>query len=48
MPKTAQTYLDAGDYYWNSGIFLFEAQAVIEEMQVLCPADSGRGGAGAG
>ena len=34
---TAQTYLDAGDYYWNSGIFLFKAAAVIKEMQALCP-----------
>lgn len=35
--KTAQAYLDSGDYYWNSGIFMFKAAAVIKEMRALCP-----------
>ncbi len=35
--KTAQTYINAGDYFWNTGIFLFKASSVIAEMQALCP-----------
>lgn len=29
---TAQQYLDAGDYYWNSGMFMFTADRFIEEL----------------
>ncbi|MHC9085013.1 mannose-1-phosphate guanylyltransferase/mannose-6-phosphate isomerase [Luteimonas sp. RIT-PG2_3] len=29
---TAQAYLDAGDYYWNSGMFLFRASRYLEEL----------------
>lgn len=35
--KTAQTYVDGGDYLWNMGIFLFKARTLIEEMRILCP-----------
>jgi mannose-1-phosphate guanylyltransferase/mannose-6-phosphate isomerase len=35
--KTAQAYVDAKNYFWNMGIFFFKAQALIEEMQTLCP-----------
>ncbi len=34
----AQSYLDAGDYYWNSGIFLLPAALVVSEMERLKPA----------
>ncbi len=34
---TAQGYLDCGDYYWNSGMFLFGARAFIQEMERLEP-----------
>ena len=34
---TAETYLAAGDYYWNSGIFLFSAKAFLKEMERLEP-----------
>ncbi len=34
---TAQTYLDAGGYYWNSGIFLFRADAMIAELEAHAP-----------
>lgn len=34
---TAANYLAAGDYSWNSGIFLFKAQALIEELKRLEP-----------
>ncbi|MCB5161479.1 mannose-1-phosphate guanylyltransferase/mannose-6-phosphate isomerase [Marinomonas algarum] len=30
--KTAQSYLDSGDYLWNSGMFLFKAAAFLEEL----------------
>lgn len=29
---TAQGYLDAGGYYWNSGMFLFRATRFLEEL----------------
>ncbi|UTW44925.1 mannose-1-phosphate guanylyltransferase/mannose-6-phosphate isomerase [bacterium SCSIO 12696] len=31
--QTAQQYLDSGDYYWNSGMFLFRAKRYLEELQ---------------
>jgi mannose-1-phosphate guanylyltransferase / mannose-6-phosphate isomerase len=33
----AETYLAAGDYSWNSGIFLFPAALYLEELQRLQP-----------
>ncbi|WP_330946415.1 mannose-1-phosphate guanylyltransferase/mannose-6-phosphate isomerase [Thermomonas sp. LB-4] len=30
---TAQRYLDAGGYYWNSGMFLLRASRYLEELQ---------------
>ncbi|PQA88564.1 mannose-1-phosphate guanylyltransferase [Hyphococcus luteus] len=35
--KTAQTYLDAGGYYWNAGIFLFSPQAMISALEAHAP-----------
>jgi mannose-1-phosphate guanylyltransferase / mannose-6-phosphate isomerase len=34
---TAQSYLDAGNYLWNSGIFVLHAQTFIDELQRLTP-----------
>ncbi|EDM69068.1 mannose-1-phosphate guanylyltransferase [Moritella sp. PE36] len=34
---TAQRYLDSGDYYWNSGMFLFKASRYIEELKIHHP-----------
>ena len=34
---TAQRYLDAGDHYWNSGMFLFRASRYIEELERFHP-----------
>jgi mannose-1-phosphate guanylyltransferase/mannose-1-phosphate guanylyltransferase/mannose-6-phosphate isomerase len=34
----AEAYLAAGNYYWNSGIFLFPAALVLREMERLHPA----------
>ncbi|MUV15600.1 mannose-1-phosphate guanylyltransferase/mannose-6-phosphate isomerase [Noviluteimonas gilva] len=35
--QTAQQYLDAGGYYWNSGMFLFRASRVLEELERYRP-----------
>lgn len=35
--ETAQRYLSDGRYYWNSGMFLFKAETMIEELKVYAP-----------
>lgn len=35
--ETAQSYLDDGGYYWNSGMFMFRASRYIEELEKFCP-----------
>ena len=30
--ETAEKYLEAGNYFWNSGIFLVKAQALLDEI----------------
>jgi mannose-1-phosphate guanylyltransferase len=35
--ETAQAYLDSGDYYWNSGMFLFKASRYLEELEKFAP-----------
>ncbi len=30
---TAQNYLDSGDYFWNSGMFMFKASRFLEELK---------------
>ena len=34
---TAEGYLDSGDYYWNSGMFLFAASAFLGECDAFEP-----------
>jgi mannose-1-phosphate guanylyltransferase/mannose-6-phosphate isomerase len=34
---TAQTYLDSGDYDWNSGMFCFTADALIAAAEAVAP-----------
>lgn len=34
---TAQQYVASGDYYWNSGMFLFKASRYLEELELLQP-----------
>lgn len=36
--KTAQSYIDAGNYYWNSGMFCFKAGVFLEELAIHHPA----------
>ncbi|MDA8225513.1 MAG: mannose-1-phosphate guanylyltransferase/mannose-6-phosphate isomerase, partial [Betaproteobacteria bacterium] len=34
---TAQRYVDSGEYSWNSGMFLFRADRILEELHQLRP-----------
>lgn len=34
---TAQTYLDAGNFFWNSGMFVFRADRFLEELEKANP-----------
>ncbi|HBU11598.1 MAG TPA: mannose-1-phosphate guanylyltransferase [Clostridiales bacterium] len=34
--KTARKYLEAGKYLWNSGMFVFRADTMIQEFQIHC------------
>ena len=34
---TAEKYLASGDYAWNSGMFCFRADTLLETMQATCP-----------
>ena len=35
---TAEIYLASGDYFWNSGIFLFTAETYLRELEANAPA----------
>ncbi|KQN57123.1 mannose-1-phosphate guanylyltransferase/mannose-6-phosphate isomerase [Pseudomonas sp. Leaf58] len=35
--ETAQGYLEDGRYYWNSGMFLFKASVMLEELRAHAP-----------
>lgn len=35
--ETAQKYIDAKTYFWNSGIFMFKASTMIKEIEKLSP-----------
>lgn len=35
--KTAQSYLASGDYCWNSGMFMFRADCLLDELQAHAP-----------
>ncbi|MDN3518901.1 mannose-1-phosphate guanylyltransferase/mannose-6-phosphate isomerase [Aquisalimonas lutea] len=34
---TAQRYVDSGEYFWNSGLFLFRADRYLQELERLEP-----------
>lgn len=34
---TAQKYLDAGDYFWNSGMFCFSASQFLKQLSMYAP-----------
>ena len=35
---TAKKYLAAGDYFWNSGMFAFHSETLLQQMTEHCPA----------
>ena len=35
--ETAQKYIDAKTYFWNSGIFMFKASTMVQEIEKLAP-----------
>lgn len=35
--KTAKSYLSQGDYFWNSGMFMFRASRYIQELEKFHP-----------
>ncbi len=35
--NTAQSYLSSGDYCWNSGMFMFKASTILNELSLLAP-----------
>ena len=35
--KVAETYLKAGNYYWNSGMFMFKVGIFLEELKLHSP-----------
>jgi mannose-1-phosphate guanylyltransferase len=35
--QKAQAYVDAGNYYWNSGMFMFKAGVFLEELKKYSP-----------
>ena len=35
--KTAEKYLDQGNYLWNSGMFMFKADTLINELNIYSP-----------
>nr|WP_305727898.1 mannose-1-phosphate guanylyltransferase/mannose-6-phosphate isomerase [Magnetospira sp. QH-2] len=34
---TAESYVESGDYFWNSGMFMFRARAYLEELERHAP-----------
>ena len=35
--EVAKSYVDSGDYYWNSGMFLLGAKTYLDELKVFAP-----------
>lgn len=35
--EVAQQYVDSGEYFWNSGIFIFKASAFLSELEKFAP-----------
>ncbi|HID97204.1 MAG TPA: mannose-1-phosphate guanylyltransferase/mannose-6-phosphate isomerase [Thermodesulfobacteriaceae bacterium] len=35
--EIARKYVDSGDYYWNSGMFMFKASTYLDELSGLAP-----------
>lgn len=37
MKKTAQKYIDSGQYFWNSGMFVWKAQTILNNLKNFLP-----------
>ncbi len=37
-PETAEAYIASGEYSWNSGMFIWRAQAILDEIALQMPA----------
>ncbi|MCE5186170.1 MAG: NTP transferase domain-containing protein [Planctomycetaceae bacterium] len=37
---TAQSYVDSGDYFWNSGMFVWHCQTILEQLKRFLPAST--------
>lgn len=35
--ETACRYLSKGNFYWNSGMFMFKPETLIKELEIICP-----------
>ncbi|MDO4627971.1 MAG: mannose-1-phosphate guanylyltransferase [Planctomycetia bacterium] len=35
--QTAQTYIEAGNFYWNAGIFVWKARTILECLRAYAP-----------
>lgn len=35
--ETASRYIQSGDYYWNSGMFMFKASVLLDELERFSP-----------
>lgn len=35
--ETAKRFVEAGDFYWNSGMFIWKVSAILDEMENLMP-----------
>ena len=37
VEETAKTYLESGNYVWNSGMFIWKASVILEKFEKLIP-----------
>ncbi len=35
--ETACRYLSSGNFYWNSGMFMFKPEVLLKELKTICP-----------
>ena len=35
--ETAERYLESGDYFWNSGMFIFNPSQVLDDLKIFSP-----------
>ncbi len=35
--ETARTYIESGNYFWNSGLFMFRATSYLQELEQFAP-----------